>query len=135
MATSPRSVKDSTSLCFTVVDQRFQFPWGTRVRVETGQCHTCLPGSLGLESVLLYPLLNNPEKNRAGQMLLSVTLVDQSVRALGWVQGTDCVVGHLASTTQATASVVAVLSCAATTVCGMLIREQCRRGKVAALGQ
>lgn len=37
--------------------------------------------------------------------------------------------GHLASTTQATASVVAVLSCAATAVCGMLIRKQCSRGK------
>lgn len=67
-------------------------------------------------------------------MLPSVTLVDQFVWALGWARGADCV-GHLASTTQATASVVAVLSCAATTVCGMLIREQCSRGKVAALGQ
>lgn len=49
--------------------------------------------------------------------------------------GLDCVAGHLASTAQATASVVAVLSCAATAVCGTLIRDNnVAEEKVAAVG-
>lgn len=76
-------------------------------------------------------------KRRTSQMLHSVTLVDPFVQARAWAcRLLDCVAGHLASTAQATASVVAVLSCAATTVCRMLIRDNnAAKEKVAVVGQ
>lgn len=66
----------------------------------------------------------------------AVTPVDQFVWALGWACGLNCVAGHLAPTAQAAASVVAVLSCAATAACRMLIRDNnAAEENVAAVGQ